>query len=238
MASYVRTALASRVKVIVTGATGMVGGGVLLEALDAREVEEALAIVRSPTGIKHARLRELVVKDFAELRGKKVDLVGYDAVFHCMGVSSAGMKEADYARVTYDATLALADATLAANPGCCIAYVSGVGTDSTEKGRSMWARVKGRTENRLLAMPFKGAYMFRPGFIIPERGIVSRTGWARGLYKMMRPFYGPMKRSASVTTTSRIGHAMLECALARPPSGVLEPKDINARAAEYAARPR
>lgn len=223
-------------RVIVTGASGMVGGGVLLEALDAPEVREVLAIVRSPLAQRHPKLGELQVKDFEELRARGAELAGYDAVFHCMGVSSAGMKEPEYARVTYDATMALAETVRAASPNAIVTYVSGVGTDSTEKGRSMWARVKGRTENRLLAMGFPGAYMFRPGFIIPERGIVSRTGWARGVYKVMRPFFGAMKKSASTTTTSRIGHAMLECALARPASGVLESRDINARAAAYEAR--
>lgn len=220
-------------RVIVTGASGMVGGGVLLEALDAPEVTEVLAIVRAPLATTHPKLRELRVKDFEELRAKKDEIAGFDAVFHCMGISSAGMKEQAYVRVTFDATMALAEAVRGASPNAVMTYVSGAGADSTEKGRSMWARVKGRTENRLLAMGFPGAYMFRPGLILPERGIVSRTGWTRGVYKAMRPFYGLMKKSTATTTTRGIGHAMLACAIARPPSGILEARAINQRAAEY-----
>ncbi|HUR68683.1 MAG TPA: NAD-dependent epimerase/dehydratase family protein [Candidatus Thermoplasmatota archaeon] len=223
-------------RVIITGATGMVGKGVLLEALDAPEVAGVLAIVRSSTGIAHPKLAELQVKDFGELPSMKAKLAGYDACYHCMGVTSAGMSEPDYTRITYEHTLALAEAALSANPGLVFTYVSGVGTDSTEKGRSMWARVKGRTENTLLEMPFRAAYMFRPGLIIPERGIVSRTGWYRAFYAVLTPFLGMMKRSESATTTTRIGHAMLEAALATPEKRILEPQDINALAASYLTR--
>lgn len=226
-------------RVILFGATGMVGKGVLLEALDDPRVTEVLAIGRSTPDVQHAKLRVKIHQDFTDFTALEPDLKNYDACFFCLGVSSAGMKEPDYKRVTYDFTIAAAESVARASPNAVFTYVSGVGTDSTEKGRTMWARVKGRTENTLLEMPFRGAYMFRPGLIIPERGIVSRTGWYRAFYAVLTPFLGMMKKSANTTTTSRIGHAMLEVAANAPTAPrVLEPTDINAMAAAYAKRRR
>ena len=149
-------------KVILFGATGMVGQGVLRECLLRGEVSGVLAIGRSATGQQHAKLREVVQKDLRDLTAIEADLAGYDACFFCLGVSSAGMRETDYSRVTYDLTLTVARTLLKINPDMTFIYVSGTGTDSSEKGRSMWARVKGRTENDLLKLGFKSAYMFPP----------------------------------------------------------------------------
>jgi nucleoside-diphosphate-sugar epimerase len=158
-------------KVIITGATGMVGKGVLLECLDHADVEKVLVIGRKSTGLQHAKLEELEHKDFSEFDSVKTKLEGYDACYACMGVSSAGMKEEQYRKLTYDYTLALANTLLAENRTSTFIYVSGEGTDSSEKGRTMWARVKGKTENDVLALGFRQAFAFRPGAIIPLRGI-------------------------------------------------------------------
>ena len=162
-------------KVILFGATGMVGQGVLRECLLDPTVDAVLTVGRSPTGQRHAKLREITHADFGDYSAIEDDLRGYDACFFCLGVSSVGLSEADYHRVTYEYTLAAARTLVRLNPGLTFVYVSGQGTDSTEKGRTMWARVKGRTENELLKMPFKGAYMFRPGYIQPVKGAVSST---------------------------------------------------------------
>lgn len=223
-------------RVILFGATGMVGKGVLLEALDDPAVEKVLSISRSPLDVTHAKLEEVLHKDFLDFAPLSGKLAGFDACFFCLGVSSVGMNEADYARVTHDVTLAAAKAVLAASPQAVFTYVSGAGTDSTEKGRTMWARVKGRTENELLAMPFRGAFMFRPGFIRPLRGIKSKTGWYQAFYVALKPFGALLDRSASATTTTRIGLAMLECAEKGALKRVLDPVDINALAAARLAR--
>lgn len=221
-----------RVRVVLFGATGMVGQGVLLEALDDPEVTEVLAVGRRPTGRSHPKLREVQVTDFADLSPLQERFAGYDACFFCLGVSSVGMSEADYSRVTFDYTMAAAKALLAASPGLVFVYVSGMGTDSTEKGRSMWARVKGRTENRLLAMPFRAAYMFRPGFIQPERGIRSRTAFYRAFYAASRLFGGLLVRAfpGQATTTGRVGRAMIQVARTTPPQRIVEAAAINALA--------
>ena len=151
-------------KVILFGATGMVGQGVLRECLLDPEVDSAMAIVRSSTGQQNAKLQELVHKDFLDFTGIEGRLSGYDACFFCLGVSSMGMQEEVYERITYGCTLAAARALVRQNPGVTFEFISGAGTDSTEKGRSMWARVKGKTENALLGMPFKAVYVLRPGF--------------------------------------------------------------------------
>ena len=166
---------AHRLKVILFGATGMIGQGVLRECLLDPDVTQVLAVSRGPIGQNHEKLRELLHRDFSDFSGSERELSGYDACFYCLGVSAAGMKEADYAHVTYDFALAAARALAKLNPGMTFIYVSGAGTDSSEKGRSMWARVKGRTENALLALPFKAKFMFRPGVIQPMHGITSRT---------------------------------------------------------------
>src|SRR5262249_40397064 len=146
-------------------------------------------ITRSPTGRSHPKLREIVHTDFFHYETLTSEFARCDACFFCLGVSSVGMEEAEYARLTYDLTLAAARAMVAANPGMVFCYVSGVGTDSTEQGRTMWARVKGKTENALLALPFKNAFMFRPGYIQPIAGVRSKTGWVQTAYNVLAPFY-------------------------------------------------
>jgi uncharacterized protein YbjT (DUF2867 family) len=217
-------------KVILFGATGMVGQGVLRECLLDPDVETVLAVGRVSTGQRHEKLRELVLSDPSNLATVEGDLGGWDACFFCLGVSSAGMKEADYRRITYDLTLSVARTLVRLNPAMTFVYVSGEGTDSTAKGRSMWARVKGETENALLTLPFKAAYMFRPGFIRPLHGIVSRTKLYRAIYAVLGPLYPVLKAVASshMTTTEQVGLAMLVVAKRGAPTAVLENRDINA----------
>jgi len=219
-------------KVILFGATGMVGKGVLLECLDDARVEQVLAVGRSSSGVQHPKLKELVHADLYDYAKVEEQLKGYDACFFCLGVSSAGMKEADYSRVTYDLTLAAAKTLVKLNPQMTFIYVSGAGTDSSEKGRSMWARVKGKTENALFGLGFKGAYMFRPGFIQPMRGVTSRTGLYRAVYAVGAPLYPLFKALApgAVTSTDRVGKAMIRVAAEGAPKQHLENADINALA--------
>ena len=216
-------------KVILFGATGMVGQGVLRECLLDPEVERVLSIVRAPTGRVEPKLRELVHKDFFDFSAIENQFAGYDTCFFCLGVSSAGMKEADYRRMTYDITLAAARVLARLNPTMTFIYVSGTGTDSSENGRSMWARVKGKTENDLLRLPFKAAYMFRPGAIVPLHGIKSRTKVYRVLYTILAPLLPMMYRifPRHVTTTEQIGRAMLKVAKRGAPKSVVETSDIN-----------
>jgi uncharacterized protein YbjT (DUF2867 family) len=220
-------------KVILFGATGMVGQGVLRECLLDPGVESVLAVVRSASGETNPKLRELLHEDFQDFSSVAEELAGYDACFFCLGVSSAGMKEADYRRVTYDLTLAAARVLLAKNPGMTFIYVSGAGTDSSAKGRSMWARVKGETENALLALGFKAAYMFRPGYIQPMHGIKSKTRLYRAVYAVATPLYPVVKALAGgvVTTTEQVGRAMLAVARKGSEKVLLENRDINAIAA-------
>lgn len=217
-------------KVILFGATGMVGQGVLRECLLDPQVERVLSIGRSATGQVHAKLRELIRKDLLDLSAIEADLSGFDACFFCLGVSSAGMKEQDYRRVTFDITLAVAQTLARLNPTMAFVYVSGAGTDSSERGRSMWARVKGQTENALLRLPFKAAVMFRPGGIVPLHGITSKTRLYRMLYAVTRPLW-PVLHSAFpqfVTTTEQVGRAMIRVAAHGAPKPILETRDINA----------
>jgi len=220
--------------VIIFGATGMVGQGVLQECLRADEVRRVLVIGRSPVGVTHAKLRELLLPDVADLGGTAAagELDGYDACFFCLGVSSVGMKEAAYRAVTHDLTLAVARTVSDRNPGLVFTYVSGAGTDSTERGRSMWARVKGQTENDLLALPMD-AYMFRPGYIQAGPGVVSKTALYRVLYRLLSPAYPLFKRlfPGAVTSTAEIGRAMLAVAASGAGARVLGPREINALAA-------
>lgn len=216
-------------KVVLFGATGMLGSGVLLECLDSPRVDSVLVIGRSSTGVSHAKIRETLRSDFSEFDSIRDEFVGADACFFCLGVSSAGMKEDDYRRLTYDITLAAANAMLRVSPQLTFIYVSGEGTDSTERGRSMWARVKGKTENELLAMPFKAAYMFRPGFIQPLRGVRSKTSFYQFFYDVFVPLYPLLRRiiPKHVTTTVNIGRAMIEVAAEGYPRRILGSSDIN-----------
>jgi uncharacterized protein YbjT (DUF2867 family) len=214
--------------VLLFGATGMLGQGTLRECLLDAGVERVVTVGRKATGQQHPKLREIVVPDVADLSAVQAELAGFDACFFALGVSAAGMSEADYTRMTYDLTLSVARTLLPLNPAMTFIYISGTGTDSSEKGRVMWARVKGRTENALLGMPFKAAFMFRPAAILPLHGITSATGWYRVLYAAMRPLFPLMKRLAPnyVTTTEQFGKAMIEVARNGYPTPVLESRDI------------
>jgi uncharacterized protein YbjT (DUF2867 family) len=217
-------------KVILFGATGMIGQGVLRECLLDPGVESVLSIGRRGSGVTDAKLREIVHADLADLSAVAGDLEGHDACFFCLGTSSAGMSEADYRHVTYDVTLAAARALLKETTGLTFVYVSGASTDSTEKGRTMWARVKGATENALLAMPFKAAYMFRPAYIQPMHGIKASGRGTRVMYALLGPLYPVWKALAPkyVTTTEEVGRAMLRVAREGAPKQVLENVDIAA----------
>jgi uncharacterized protein YbjT (DUF2867 family) len=216
-------------KVILFGASGMVGQGVLRECLLDPEVATVLSIVRSSPGQQHPKLREIVHKDFRDFSSLESELSGFEACFYCLGVSSAGMSEENYRRVTYDITLAAAQTLVKLNPHMTFVFISGAGTDSSERGRIMWARVKGQTENALLRLPFKAAYMFRPAVIVPLHGIKSRTMLYRVPYALLGPILPLLKRlfPKYVTTTEKLGRAMLIAAKRGAPKTILENSDIN-----------
>ena len=216
-------------KVILFGATGMVGQGVLRECLLDPGVESVLVVGRSPTGQRHAKLRELLRNDFVDYSDVESQLAGFDACFFCLGVSSIGMDEARYRHLTYDITLAAARVLARLNPQMVLVYVSGRGTDSTEQGSLMWARVKGKTENDLLKLPFKAAYMFRPAGIQPLHGIRSKTGWVQAIYVATSPLLSLLNRVAPkyMTTTEQVGRAMIKVARDGFPKPVLESEDIS-----------
>ena len=216
-------------KVILFGATGMVGQGVMRECLIDPKVETVLAVGRSPTGVQNAKLREIVHDNFLDFSAIESQLAGYDACFFCLGVSSVGMNEERYRRLTYDITLAAATTLSKLNPGMVFVYVTGQGTDSTEQGRLMWARVKGKTENDLLKLPFKAAYMFRPAGIQPLHGVRSRTAWVQAIYVVASPLLTWLDRVAPkyMTTTEQVGRAMIKVARDGYPKPVLESEDIN-----------
>jgi len=210
----------------------MVGQGVLRECLLDPEVESVTTIGRRASGVAHPKLTELVHPDLLDFSAIRSRLSGFDACFFCLGVSSLGLTKDAYRRVTYDITLAAAETLVGLNPGMTFVYVSGAGTDSTGRGRSMWARVKGATENALLRLPFKAAYMFRPALIVPLQGITSKTRWYRLFYTLARPLLPILEAlvPAQVTTTEKIGRAMLVAARDGAPKPVLETPDINALA--------
>lgn len=195
-------------RVIVFGATGMVGQGVLRECLLAPDVTEVLVVTRSATGVRHPKLRELTVTDFTDLSPVKDELTGYDACFYCLGVSSVGLDEAAYSRVSYDFPAAAARTLAALSPEMTFIYVSGAGTDAGS--RLMWARVKARTEDEVLAL-FRNGYAFRPGFIQPTHGARSKTGWYNAVYTVTAPLLPLLSRVApeQFTSTDAIGRAML-----------------------------
>ncbi len=207
----------------------MVGQGVLRECLIDPDVESVLSIGRSTTGEQHAKLSEIVHKDIADLSPIEDWLSGYDACFFCLGVTSIGTSEADYRRITYDFTVGAAETLARLNPAMTFIYVSGAGTDSTERGRSMWARLKGQTENALLRLPFKAAYMFRPAFIQPLHGIKSKTALYRIPLILLAPIVPLLMKLSPkyVTTTEAIGRAMIKAARQGAPKRVLESQDIN-----------
>lgn len=212
-------------KIILTGATGMVGEGVLIECLAHPRVAEVLSVSRRPSGRSHPKLKEYIAPDFLTLKEEDQNLKGYDACFFCAGVSSLGMNEADYTRATYDTTLHFARVLLKQNPQMTFIYVSGAGTDSSEKGRSMWARVKGKTENALAGMPFKKVYNFRPGFMKLTAGqknalkMYKYVGWMYPFLKVVFP--------NSTSTLQQVGQAMINCLVTGSDRQVLEVRDIN-----------
>jgi uncharacterized protein YbjT (DUF2867 family) len=220
-------------KVLLFGATGMIGQGVLRECLLSPDVQQIQTIGRSATGKKHQKLREIVRLDLFDYSGLAADLTGFDACFFCLGVSSAGMKEDDYKRVTYGITLAAAKTLAQLNPPMTFIYVSGTGTDSTEQGRVMWARIKGKTENALLRLPFKAVYLFRPAFIQPLHGIKSRTKLYRVMYALAAPFIPLLSAIIPkyLTTTENIGRTMINVTMHGYPKQILETPDINSAAA-------
>ena len=216
--------------VILFGATGMVGQGVLRECLLDRDIQQVVTAGRSATGQQHPKLRELTVPDLMDLTAVEPQLTGYDTCFFCTGVTSAGMTEEKYTHLTYDLTLSVAQTLARLNPNMTFLYISGAGTDSTEKGRSMWARVKGRTENALLRLPFRSAYMFRPRFIQPLHGIRSKTRLYQFLYDVLAPIQPLLKGRLPkyITTTEQLGRAMITVAKNGYPKPILESLDINA----------
>jgi len=220
------------VRVVVFGASGMVGGGALRECLEDPRVDTVLSVGRRPCGLTHAKLRELHHADLFDLAAVADELRGYDACFYTIGVTSAGMSEADYRRLTYDLTVAVLDVLVRENPGLKICFVSGAGTDATEKGRVMWARVKGAAENHVLGLG-QEAWVFRPGYIQPLKGVRSATAIYQALYTVVAPLYPILRRvfPGSVTTSVAVGRAMINAVTSGAPKRVLETRDINALAA-------
>jgi uncharacterized protein YbjT (DUF2867 family) len=207
----------------------MVGDGVLHECIRDSRVHDIVAITRSALGVSNPKVKEIRRKDFFDYRDLTSELTDIDACFFCLGVSAAGMKELDYHRLTYDLTLSAANALAEARPRATFCYVSGEGTDSSERSRMMWARVKGKTENALLMLPLK-AYMFRPGFIRPRPGARMRPGFTRAMYAVTAPLYPLLKRVAAkhVTTSENVARAMIAVAVSGYSKRILENADINA----------
>ncbi len=217
-----------KIRAIITGATGMVGEGVLHECLLHPDVESVLSISRRTCGMRHAKLKEVLHQDFSDFSGIEKELSGYNAGFFCMGVTSLGKTEKTYQHLTYDLTLALARTLARLNPDMTICYVTGMGADSSEKGRTMWARVKGKTENDLMKLSFRGAYMFRPGFIRPTKGLKN----THGFYRVIDPLFplGNLLFPKALLTLREIGLAMINSVANKPEKRVLEVSDIAALA--------
>jgi uncharacterized protein YbjT (DUF2867 family) len=227
------------VKVVLFGATGMIGQGVLRECLLDPEVTAVLAIGRRPPGTEHPKLRGIVHDNLLHLAPIEAQLAGHDACFYCLGSTSVGMTEAEYTLVTYDVAMAAASALARQSPGMTFVFVSGRATDASEQGKTMWARVKGKTENAIARLPFKAAYMFRPGYIQPVHGEKSRTRWTRNTYLLAGWLYPLLKLlfPNHVTTTEKLGRAMLAVAKRGADKRVLEMVDINRIAAGSALQP-
>jgi uncharacterized protein YbjT (DUF2867 family) len=217
-------------KVILTGATGLVGEGVLLECLSNPAVERVLSVSRRPTGRTHEKLAECLAADFRDLAAVEAQLTGYDACFYCAGISSAGLSEAEYTVITYDTPLAFAETLVRLSPGMTFVHVSGASTDGTEQGRVMWARVKGKAENALARLPFRAVYNMRPGLMKPTPGQRS----VRGIFKLTPVLYPVMNLFLTGLTMSEVGRAMIHAAAHGAPKTVLEARDLK----ELLERPR
>jgi uncharacterized protein YbjT (DUF2867 family) len=222
--------ISTGLRVLLFGASGMVGQGVLRECLLDAEVASVCGLGRSAIAIEHPKLQHLVHLDLSDYSAIESRLTGFDACFFCLGISAAGMTEQAYEKVTYGIALAAAETLCRLNPGMTFSYVSGSGTDSSERGRTMWARVKGKTENALLRLPFKGAYMFRPAAIQAAHDERSKTSFYRALYVLLNPLLPLLRRALpdSITTTEKIGRAMLIVAKRGNEKQLLESADINA----------
>lgn len=216
-------------KVLIFGATGMVGQSVLIECIQDPNVEMIQTIGRSITGIHNKKLHEIKHTNLFDLEEIENKLTGFDACFFCLGVSSFRMTEEQYSRITYDLTLTIAKTLSKLNPNMTFIYVSGSGTDSTENGRTMWARVKGKTENELLKLPFKATYMFRPGGIIPQKNVKSKTKLYQIIYDVTKPLYPILKKvfPNSITSSEQVGRAMIQIAKSGYHTPIIESKDIN-----------
>jgi hypothetical protein len=225
------------IKSVIFGASGMVGKGVLLECLKSQAVKSVLVIGRSSCNVEHAKLKEIIHHDFTDYSDIKEDMKGYNACFFCLGISSFMMKEEDYKRITYDYTLEAAGALHELNRDMVFCYISGAGTDSSGKGRSMWARIKRKTENDLLKIPFRKVYLFRPGYIQPQRGIRPKTTLYRIFYTFFGIFYPLLQLLLTdyVTKTCKLGLSMLYVTVKSPEKQTLTTKDINDFAASYSA---
>jgi uncharacterized protein YbjT (DUF2867 family) len=218
---------------VLFGATGMIGGGALIECLADPRVTAVTSLSRSSTGASHPKLTEILHRDFFDLQPVAAHLPGHDACFYCLGVTAVGLDEAAYSRVTYDLTLVAARAYLAANPGGTFCYISGAGADSTGRGPTMWARVKGRIENALLGLGFSRAYALRPGFIQPVKGVRSKTTWYQAFYTAVAPL-SPLIRLAlpgMATTTAAVGRALIQLGLGAAAPPIVTTRDINRLAA-------
>ena len=219
-----------KIRAIITGSTGMVGEGVLHECLQHPDVETVLVINRKPCGVSHPKLKEILHDNFFDFSSIESQLINYNACFFCLGVSSVGMKENEFRHLTYDLTMHVAQTLSKLNSGMTFCYISGSGTDSTEKGRMMWARVKGKTENDLMKLPFKKAYMFRPGYIQPTEGLkntLSAYRYISWMYPALRKFFPNYACSLR-----EIGIAMINCVIKGYHKNILEVKDIVALAKE------
>jgi uncharacterized protein YbjT (DUF2867 family) len=214
-------------RVILTGVTGMVGEGVMLECLESEAVEKVLSVSRKPTNHTHPKLEQLLVPDFRKLNDVEAKLTGYDACFYCAGVSSVGMSEAEYTAVAYDTPVVFATTLAGLNPNMVFTHVTGSHTDGTEKGRVMWARVKGRAENALMRLPFKGVYNFRPGLMTPKPG----QKHVKALFRVGLVLAPVMKLFFPALTLEQVGRAMIHCVKSGAPKQVLEVADIAALAA-------
>ena len=217
--------MAHKLKTIITGATGMVGEGILRECLLNEDVAEVLVINRKPCGVAHPKLKEIIHSDFFDLSAIESQLQGYNACLFCLGISSVGVDADTYYRMTYTLTMHVAETLSRKNPDMTFCYISGAGTDSTEQGKVRWARVKGKTENDLMKLPFKAVYNFRPGALIPEKGaknvlkLYKYFSWLTPVIKLFFP--------NNISTIKALGQTMIKVSLTGYSKSIIEVKDIH-----------